>query len=185
MSLNSVAVDDPILASTHQQIIAHVNASPGRQIFTSNGTFSVPAGIHKFRVFVCSGGQGGYPTGTGGFGEDSYPIEGAKGADGFLVSVDFAGVEIGTSFAVVVGAGGAAYEGAGGTSSFGSTFSITGASGAGRGTVTVPGGSTPMYHYNGLYCDNAGRPYGDGGIGGDVLSSAPLPGKQGIVVVEW
>lgn len=50
MTLSTVAVDDPILASREQQIIANINASPGRQVFTSNGTFSVPNGIHKFRV---------------------------------------------------------------------------------------------------------------------------------------
>lgn len=184
MTLSTVAVNDPVLASTHQQIIAKVNASPGRQVFTSNGTFSVPTGIHKFRVFVISGGQGGQATQVMGAGEDSYLVAGAAGKDGYCVSVDYAGVDIGTSFAVVVGAGGALDEGAGGTSSFG-TFSITGASGAGRGTVTVPGGSNSMYHMNGLYCNTSGIPYGSGGAGGTATPEPSQPGVQGIVVVEW
>lgn len=184
MTLSTVAVNDPVLASTHQQIIAKVNASPGRQVFLANGTFSVPTGIHKFRVFIAGGGQGGYDVVTMGMGEDSYLVDGAAGNDSFLVSADYSGVDIGTSFAVVVGAGGAIHEGAGGTSSFGA-FSITGASGAGRGTVTPPGGSTPMYHMNGLYCNNTGIPYGTGGNGGTAALDVALPGTQGIVVVEW
>lgn len=191
MTVNTVAVSDPILASTHQQIIANVNASPGRQIFTSNGTFSVPNGIHKFRVYIASGGQGGYPTAEEGVPPDSYTVDGAKGNDGFLVSAEFSGVEIGTSFAVVVGAGGAVgegvgYGGPGGTSSFGATFSITGASTAGRGTVTLPTSPNAMYHTNGLYCDNTGRPYGDGGAGAVASPVAgSTTGNQGVVVVEW
>ena len=178
MTLNTVAVNDPVLASTHQQVIAKVNASPGRQVFTSNGTFSVPSGIHKFRVFVISGGAEGNALGSGGSGEDSYTIAGEDGLSGFAVSVDYAGVEIGTSFAVVVGA-------AGGTSSFGSTFSITGATGVSRGTVTAPGGSSPMYHMNGIYCNNSGVPYGSGGAGADLIGTPLQPGVQGVVVVEW
>lgn len=184
MTLSTVAVNDPVLASTHQQVIAKVNASPGRRVFLANGTFSVPTGIHKFRVYVASGGQGGHAVLTMGAGEDSFLVTGPNGNDGYLVSVDYAGVDIGTSFAVIVGAGGAIHEGAGGTSSFGA-FSVTGASGAGRGTVTPPGGSTPMYHMNGLYCNNTGIPYGSGGAGGTAALDAALPGTQGVVVVEW
>lgn len=184
MSLNSVAVNDPILASTNQQIIAHVNGSPGRQVFTANGTFSVPNGVHKFRVFISSGGQGGSPVTAVGGGEDSHLVDGATGNSGFMVSADYSGVEIGTSFAVTVGAAGGLFGLAGGTSSFG-LFSVTGASNAGRGTVTPPGGVTPMYHMNGLYCDNTGSPYGSGGRGGTVAGLDALPGTQGVVVVEW
>lgn len=183
MTLSTVAVNDPVLASTHQQIIAKINASPGRQVFLANGTFTVPTGIHKFRVFVCSGGQGGFEATTQGGGEDAFLVPGVAGSSGYLVSVDYAGVDIGSSFAVVVGAGGAAPEGVGGTSSFGS-FSITGASTGTRGTVTPPGGSTPMYHYNGLYEDSTG-PYGAGGRGGLGNGDMAVAGKQGIVVVEW
>lgn len=180
MTLNAVAVDDPVLASQHNQVFSHVNASPGRQIFTSNGTFSVPEGIHKFRVYLAPGGAGGHPDTTGGGGEDSYVIPGEDGQSSHLVSAEFSGVDIGTSFAVTIGAGGSFPEGTGGTTSFGSTFSCTGAtSGGSKGTVTLPSSPNAMYHMNGLYMSSGGWSYGQGGAGG---SGA---GRQGIVVVEW
>jgi hypothetical protein len=185
MTLSTVAVDDPVLASREQQIIAHVNASPGRQIFTSNGTFSVPNGVHKFRVFLAAGGAGGRSYTTGGGGEDSYIIPGAAGNSAHMASCDFSGVDIGTSFAVTIGAGGAGPDGTGGSTSFGSTFSATGASTGGKGTVTFPSGDVrASYHGNGMYANSAGRGYGQGGDGYDGVSSGS-GGTQGVVVVEW
>ena len=56
MTIASVAADEPVQASTTNQLIANVNASPGIAIFTANGTFSVPNGVHKFMVTLCGGG---------------------------------------------------------------------------------------------------------------------------------
>jgi hypothetical protein len=181
MTLSTVAVDDPILASREQEIIAHVNASPGRAIFTSNGTFSIPNGVHKFRVYLAAGGGGGIPA-TGG----DTVIDGSPGPNAHLVSAEFAGIDIGTSFAVTVGAGGIAVGGMGGTSSFGPSFSATGAeTGTGsKGTVTWPAAPNGMYHANGLFMNVDGKSYGQGGDGGTAFVS-PLPGMNGIVVVEW
>lgn len=179
MTLSTVAVDDPILASREQQIIAHVNASPGRAIFTSNGTFSVPNGVHKFRVYLAAGGAGGHPDTMGGAGEDSYIIFGAAGNSSHLSSAEFVGVDIGTSFAVTIGAGGVGPDSTGGTTSFGSTYSATGATSGDKGTVTFPSSPNAMYHSNGLYMSSGGWQYGQGGAGGG------NNGYQGIVVVEW
>ena len=179
MTLSTVAVGDPILASREQQIIAHVNASPGRQIFTSNGTFSVPNGVHKFRVYLAAGGAGGYPDSAGGGGEESHVIPGIAGNSAHLSSAEFVGVDIGTSFAITIGAGGVGVGAAGGTTSFGSTYSATGATSGSKGTVTFPSSPNAMYHTNGLYMNSGGWAYGQGGSGGSVN------GYQGIVVVEW
>ena len=56
MTIATVAADDPVTASAINQLIANVNASPGVAIITSNTTWAVPNGVHKFRVSICGGG---------------------------------------------------------------------------------------------------------------------------------
>lgn len=176
MTIPSVAVDDPVEAVTANALISHVNTSPGRRSFTSNNVWAVPAGVHKFRVYLAAGGSGGYPDTVGGGGET---IPGTPGKSAHLASADFAGVDIGTSFAITIGAGGASSGGTGGTTSFGATFSATGATDASKGTVTFPGASVSnMYHGNDRYVNSSGIGYGSGGGVG-------AAGAQGIVVIEW
>lgn len=179
MTLETVAVDDPVLASTMQQVIANVNGSPGRAIYTSNGTWSVPNGVHKFKVTLCGGGGvGGFDT-TGGGGEDSYVVPGLPGGNGPMISAVIAGVELGTTFAITIGAGSG--SGTGGTTSFGTLMSSSGGGPDGApGSATFPAGAPNIYHANSIFCINAaGVPYGSGGARGRGA------GANGIVVIEW
>ncbi len=178
MTLETVAVDDPVLASTMQQVIANVNGSPGRAIYTSNGTWSVPNGVHKFKVTLCGGGGANGPDGTSGSGEDSYVVPGGAGGTSPLISAVVAGVDLGTTFAITIGAVGATVGAGGGTTSFGTLMSCTGGGGGGgpgspgaSGVATFPAGAPSVYHSNLLYVSSSGVPYGQGG--------------PGIVVIEW
>ena len=113
---------------------------PGIQVFTSGGTFTVPAGITAVKVTVFGGGGGGgtwgqiLPTSLGGYG----------GAGIAIIS----GLTSGASITVTIGSGGngANYTGSpssvgtsGGTSSFGSYASATGGL-AGLTSVQVASG---------------------------------------------
>jgi hypothetical protein len=97
-------------------------------VFTSSGTFTVPAGITQATITVVGGGGGGGATlqgGTGGYAK--VYITGLSG-----------------SYTVTVGAGGngGASGTAGGTSSFGSLISCTGgAVGGANGVGTVSSGT--------------------------------------------
>jgi len=94
------------------------------QVFTSSGTFTVPAGITAAKVTVIGGGgNGGNVTGTGASG---------GGGGGGGVSIEFVtGLTPGGTVTVTVG-------GAAGTSSFGAFCSATG--GATAATVTANSG---------------------------------------------
>lgn len=178
MTIASVAVDDPIEAATANQLIANVNGSPGRAIFTANGLWSVPDGVHKFKVTLCGGGAGGHPDTSGGGGEDSYIIPGDPGNDSQMISALYSGVDVGTSYTVTIGAGGATADASGGTTSLGSILSSTGATSSSKGTATVTGGTQSMYRDH-FVLNSSGVPYGSGGAGGGGA------GAQGIVIIEW
>ena len=99
------------------------------QIFTSSGSWTVPAGITKAKVTVIGGGGGG-----GGVNGDGFVGGGGGGGGGSIRLVT--GLTPGNSVTVTVGAGGTAANdtagGAGGTSSFGAFCSATGGAGGGR-----------------------------------------------------
>jgi hypothetical protein len=111
------------------------NLRPGfaaMQVFTSNGTFTVPNGVTCAHVIVIGGG------GSGGYHST---MPGAGGGAGGSAEGIATGLVPGTAIAVTVGAGGAAPSSpatgnAGGTSSFGTMMSATGGSGGTGGTVT-------------------------------------------------
>lgn len=189
MTLPSVAVDEPITASNMNQLITHVNGSPNRTIFTSNGTWVQPDGCHRFKITLCGGG--GAP---GRF-------YGNRGGDSPMVSYIHSGSDIGSSFVITVGGAGVigtpsgSDSTAGGTSSFGTLLSSTGGtqgssngtSVGSRGSASFPPGAPQVYHANDLFLyGHQPVPYGHGGNGvsdlGVVTSDDLTPG---IVVVEW
>ena len=94
------------------------------QVFTSSGTFTVPAGITKVKVTVVGGG------GNGAVGQFTYgqgSIGGGGGGGGAAIEV-ISGLTAGGTVSITVG-------GAGGTSSFGTFCSATGGS---NGTSASP-----------------------------------------------
>ena len=116
----------------------------GLQAFTSNGTFTIPAGVTKLKMTITGGGGGGSAGASGG----CYSYMGGAGASGATAIKFLSGVTAGNTLSVTVGGGGSATgnstAGTGGTSSVASgTQTIT--------TVSASGG--------------AGGPNGQGGGG--------------------
>jgi hypothetical protein len=105
------------------------------QVFTSSGTFTVPAGVTKVKVTVVGGGGGG------GNGSGANGNRGSGGGGGGAAIKIISGLTPTSTVTVTVGSGGAAVS-AGGTSSFGAHCSATGG-GAGvtnSSYTTVRGG---------------------------------------------
>lgn len=122
----------------------------GQQVFTTSGTFTVPAGVTGVVVEVWGAGGGGAGgPGSGGAGG------GGAGGGGYAIK-RVTGLVPGATVSVTVGTGGAAGAvagngGGGGSSSFGVHCSATGgAAGNYGGTTTSPGA------------------LGGGGSGGDI-----------------
>jgi len=142
------------------------------QTFSSNGTYTKPAGITKIRVYTTGGGAGG----AGAASNNDFG--GGGGAGGTAIEVlDATSINTVT---VTVGAGGAAVTGdhhgnAGATSSFGSYHSASGG-GVGRhgnaGNVfggaggTASGGDINITGGSGNYGDDSDNNHMAAGIGG-------------------
>ena len=165
------------------------SAIPTTQVFTSSGTFTVPAGVTKVKVTVVGGGGGG------GIGT-SY----AGGGGGGTAIKTITGLTPGGTVAVTVGAGGVAAA-AGVTSSFGAYCSATGGGFAvsdtagdggigSSGDLNIGGQAGTVDSYDGYATggssffgggggsDLSGRQYGGGG-------GARANGASGVVVVEY
>jgi len=147
------------------------------QVFTSNGTFTVPTGITKVKVTVVGGGAGG------AFGANVptcpfSPIGGTGGGAGGAAIEIISGLTPGGTVAVTVGAAGGlgnictgTGQTAGGTSSFGAYCSATGGAtstvgGLGSGgDLNIRGGPGGQ---NGAYPGNATLT-SYGGVGGSSI----------------
>lgn len=188
MTLSAVAVDGAITASLHNEIIAHVNTSRGRAVFTADGTWSIPAGVHNFIVYLAGGGGDG-GDGYHVSGDAEFDYDGGPGGNAPLCSKVFSGLEIGTSYSIVIGAGGAAGTGdTGGSSVFGSGL-LTSTGGVGGPTFPTTGSGArgthtgTLAHGNEMFVNSAGLPYGSGGAGGH--GGVGEAGVQGVCVIEW
>ena len=158
------------------------------QIFTSNGTFTVPTGITKVKVTVVGGGGGG---GYGGR-DGCSPAYGGNGGGGGGAAIEIiSGLTPGGTVTVTVGAAGGAGNPnvpttatAGGTSSFGAYCSATGggggSSGAGSGGAGGLGSGGDLNIRGG-----GGNPtpnlYGTGGAAGasSILGGGGIYGGAG------
>ena len=105
------------------------------QVFTSSGTFTVPAGVTAIRVTVVGAGGG---SGGAAAGSCDAATGGAGGGGGAAIEY-ITGLTPGGTHTVTVGTGGTAggsgnsAGGAGGTSSFAAFCSATGGGGGGGG----------------------------------------------------
>ena len=183
------------------------------QVFTSNGTFTVPAGITKVKVTVVGGGGGGGSAG----GNCCFAATGGGGGGAAIEIIS--GLTPGGTVTVTVGAAGAAGSGfgnggTGGTSSFGAFCSATGGSGgagtAGANTfvgnggigsggdLNIRGGSggyTPTSNFGGsggssflgggVGTSTAGGQYGGGAGGSYNATPGGFAGAAGVVIVEY
>ncbi len=173
------------------------------QVFTSTGTFTVPAGVTKVKVTLIGGGGGGG-------GGNNCINAGGGGGGGAAIEI-ISGLTPAGTVTVTVGAGGTgggvdAPGGTGGTSSFGAFCSATGGvGGAGAtagstpgaggigsgGDLNIRGSGGTAYRGGGtlLAGESAANttvasPYGGGGVGGDTIT-AGTTGAVGVVIVEY
>lgn len=162
------------------------------QVFTSSGTFTVPAGITRAKVTVVGGGGSGASGVGGGGGGGGTAIEIVTGlTPGGTVTVTVGGVAGTSSFGAYCSATGGAtvtsiVGGAGGVGS-GGDINLSGSGGGGGGTgsgfsVYGTGGSSSFggggYGAVNSVGGNGGN-YGGGGAGGGGV------GAGGVVIVEY
>jgi hypothetical protein len=138
------------------------------QVFNSNGTFTVPAGVTKIMVEVWGAGGGG------GGGRDALGSEGGGGGGGGGYCRGLMDVAPGQNIAAVVGNGGSGSTGNGGNGGLSrfSSFTATGGSGGDEADY-VAGSGTPGAGGAGGTCSST---YGIGGNAGD---SGGLAGGAG------
>ena len=162
------------------------------QVFTSSGTFTVPAGITRAKVTVVGGGGSGAAGAGGGGGGGGTAIEIVTGlTPAGTVTVTVGGVAGTSSFGAYCSATGGAtvasiVGGAGGVGS-GGDINLSGSGGGGGGTtggfsVYGIGGSSSLGGggYGGVNTAGGnGGNYGGGGAGGGGT------GAGGIVIVEY
>lgn len=145
------------------------------QMFTSSGTFTVPAGVKKVFITAKAGGGGG---GYGGAGRT-----GGIGGSVYMRAIT---VSPSTSYAVTIGAGGAGVfksrnGGAGGVTSFGNLLSITGGTAADYDSGTLGSNGSPQE------CPYLHKAYGAGGAGTNSSNygATGAKGGQGIMLIMW
>jgi hypothetical protein len=181
------------------------------QVFTSNGTFTIPTGVIRLKVTVVGGGGAG---GYGGF--TGYDFGPGAGGGGGGAAIKWLSVTGGT-LAVTVGGSGQASSVASGTQSI-TTISATAGGSAGQGNTT-PGsggngsngdlnieGSSGLPPVSGLGSGGygggtilagtkrgpttaitgfVGSLYGGGGTGSFSSSVVMSSGAAGVVIFEW
>nr|WP_256583662.1 hypothetical protein [Pseudomonas sp. GW456-11-11-14-LB2] len=150
----------PALKSSHAVTLGQLQ-NRGSQLFASNGTFTVPAGITSVLVTLCGGGGGGaayYDTTSAGGGGVAAGDGGSGGAASGSI--------------VVAGSYGQAYNPSGPSQEQG---------GSGGGSVFGAGGVGSMRL--GAVPARPGTGYGAGGGGG--CRTVGASGSKGFVLVEW
>jgi hypothetical protein len=157
------------------------------QLFSANGTFTVPAGVNAVKVTVIGGGSGYRPCWCCCCNGDCcfQPATWGGGSGGVAIKT-VTGLTPGQTISVTVGA-------TGGTSSFGTYCSATGTltaqAGQGvNGDINLSGGTGLPYHAqtgNGIVWTNpVGSYFGGCNYGANQqMSNRAVP--SGAVLVEW
>lgn len=138
---------------------ASATTTKGQQVFTSSGTFTVPAGVRTIDIFCVGGGGGGNSGGAG----KSTSSGGGGGGSGYTTTVKSYSVTPGSTFAVTIGAGGSSGLG-GSATSFGSVCTANGGT-SGYYKNGGSGGGGGSYGNSGSYM-YGGAGGSDGGNGG-------------------
>lgn len=181
----------------------------GMQVFTSNGTFTTPAGVSFIKVTCVGGGGGGSSAFDASTIDSSASLPGGAGGGG-ATAEKYISTTAGTTYSVVIGGGGVggvppvlggSNGSPGGTTAFG--ISLVTANGGGAGTVSFAGGvggaggaggvgdllangtagAVPLPGGTSAF---GGGSYGMGGRGGFIsLGLAGVQGAPGVCIVEW
>jgi hypothetical protein len=135
---------------TYSKLNANARFQLRSQVFTSSGTFTVPANVSNVIIVGCGGGGGGGGGGASN-GAAGGGGGGGVGANPFVVTLP---VTSGGGYTVTIGAGGSAGAagvyggggaggsgGAGGTTTFGSGLRFFGGNGGVGGVMNGAGGS--------------------------------------------
>ncbi|QIY79236.1 glycine-rich domain-containing protein [Chromobacterium violaceum] len=143
----------------------YVKRSRGKKLFTTDGTFTVPADVTTIYVSGTGGGGGGSGKAT-----SSDPYGGAGGGGAEAVLAKEIAVKPGTSLTITIGKGGsggaAGLAGvSGGATSFGDLLTLKGGGGA------TAAGNTPNAQ--------GGIAGGNGGNSGGDYASSSVPGSGG------
>lgn len=171
-----------------------------RQVFTSNTSFTVPAGVHNIRVVLIGGGQGGqggYRGSTGGSGgtAESRSVSGttngaagkagsggAAGSGGsggkiYIVDLD---VEPGDVITISIGSGGTGGASGGrGSDGGNTTVTINGVTySSGSGSANSAGYTDPQTGQVYAKPGSAGKAGADGGDGGSGYGSSGESGNS-------
>ena len=159
IQFNSADAGKTVLVSYNGMgTLVSVNTPRNFQLFTSNGTFTVPPFVEKVYVTGCGGGGGGGGTAAKGAGDGG----GAGGGGAACALKQLLVVTPKVSYSVTIGNGGGGGRGSeryniggasGGASSFGALLSLGGGGGGGGGEALSGGAS-------------GGSGGGKGGIGG-------------------
>ncbi|HWR42780.1 beta strand repeat-containing protein [Sporomusa sp.] len=197
----------PIPLATLKSALDNIVSPSGKQLFTSSGTFTVPAGITTVWVTMCGGGGGG-ASGTAGGGAACALATQLTVTPGTIYNVTVGGGGLGAGNAIA-GTGGASSFGAllscaggGGGSgvSFGSYVGASGGFGGQPGEkVKIPytgailsaKGGDSMFGSGAQTVSgsseeaNPGTPTGYGAGGGGGYAKAGNAGTAGFVLVEW
>ena len=155
-----------------------VNGADGvrSQVFTSNGTFTIPTGITALKITAVGGGGGG--NSSWGLNTDP-PANGTGGGSGATAISYLTGLTPGNTLAVTVGAGGTSPNSYGGLGAAGTGGSSTVASGTQSiSTITAGGGGG-----GGILVNNQG---GLGGAGGTASGgTVNIPGSRGGFAIRY
>lgn len=194
-----------------------VGGLPGlrSQVFTSNGTFTIPSGVTAIKMTIVGGGGAG-GTGTAGAG---------SGGGGGGAAIKFlTGLTPGNTLTVTVGAAAGTSSVASGTQTITTVSATGGAAGASlgaggvggigsNGDLNIGGSSGGTVYYVNIGCSligisgmggssifggggtssstqignagGAGRQYGGGGGGGSLTNTTGGAGAAGVVLIEY
>ena len=180
------------------------SSASGVQTFTEDGTFIVPAGVHKIFVTACAGGQAGeYPGG-------SSAAEGGDGGD-WIFRQPYSVVPK-SSISITVGQGGKSRGAKGGSTVIGALVTLTcpgvrggrskpyidGSAGFAAGGFAARLGNSTSSEYGGGGGGSLGRggdagnssysagKLGGGGGGNNGYNGGGVNhGGDGIVIIEW
>lgn len=166
----ALVADD--VAITPKKLSDALGSAKGISIFTSNGSFTVPAGVTKVWLSGCGGGGGG--GGAGGASANNTGGGGAGGGAGKPVIRQPYTVVPGATLNITIGGAGSGGNGSsgGGTASNGTAGGNTVITGMVGGTVTLNGGG-------GGGGANSSSSGGNGGLSPSVGFPIGVQGEEG------
>lgn len=158
-------------------ITAEMNSPAVISAADSAWTFVCPPGVTTVTAEAWGSGAGGFQTGTSG---------GAGGGGGEYAAEPALAMTAGSSYALVIGAGGASNAGGASSTIAGNSVTVTAHGGSVSASDTVGGtggtGSTNTTHFNGGNGGRDGTTGGGGGGGSAGPANAGNPGADGSTV---